>query len=126
MTIRKKLTFALGVMAAEPFIMGLLTLTNLPALMWSARAMFFVGTFGLAVYVLRSLGGLNDLVGEIAQGAEQVSSAAQQISSASQSLAQGTSQQAASLEETSASTEEISSITRKNADNAQQVAGLMQ
>jgi methyl-accepting chemotaxis protein len=41
-------------------------------------------------------------------------------------LAEGASEQAASLEQTSASTEEISSITRKNADNAQQVAGLMQ
>ena len=39
---------------------------------------------------------------------------------------QGASDEAASLEETSASTEEIVSITRKNADNALQVAGLMQ
>src|SRR5437660_11652988 len=43
-----------------------------------------------------------------------------------QSLAAGASEQAASLEETSASTEEIASITRKNADHALQVAGLMQ
>ena len=48
------------------------------------------------------------------------------MSGASQSLAVGRSQQAASLEETSASTEEIASITRKNADHALQVAGLMQ
>ena len=48
------------------------------------------------------------------------------VSSASQSLAAGASQQAASLEETSASTEEIASITRKNADHALEVAGLMQ
>jgi methyl-accepting chemotaxis protein len=54
-----------------------------------------------------------------------VASAAKQVSAASQSLAQGASQQAASLEETSASTEEILSITRKNADHASEVAGLM-
>jgi len=61
-----------------------------------------------------------------AEAAEQVSSAAAQVSGASQSLAQGATEQAASLQQTSASTEEISSITRKNADNAEQVAGLMQ
>jgi methyl-accepting chemotaxis protein len=48
------------------------------------------------------------------------------VSSAGHSLAEGASQQAASLEETSASTEEIASITRKNADHALQVAGVMQ
>ena len=52
--------------------------------------------------------------------------AASLVSGSSQSLAAGASQQAASLEETSASTEEIASITRKNADHALQVAGLMQ
>ena len=52
--------------------------------------------------------------------------AASLVSSASHSLAEGATQQAASLEETSASTEEITSITRKNADHALQVAGLMQ
>jgi methyl-accepting chemotaxis protein/methyl-accepting chemotaxis protein-1 (serine sensor receptor) len=61
-----------------------------------------------------------------AEAADQVSNAAAQVSGASQSLAQGATEQAASLEQTSASTEEISSITRKNADNAHQVAGLMQ
>jgi len=62
----------------------------------------------------------------MAESADQVASAASQVSGASRSLAQGASQQAASLEETSASTEEITSITRRNADHAQQVAGLMQ
>jgi len=62
----------------------------------------------------------------MADGAENVSSAASQVSRASQMLAEGATQQAASLEETSSSTEEIASITRKNADHALQVAGLMQ
>jgi len=66
------------------------------------------------------------LTARMSESAERVSGAASQVSSASQSLAAGASEQAASLEETSASTEEIASITRKNADHALQVAGLMQ
>ncbi len=69
---------------------------------------------------------LKDLAFRMSQSAENVSGAASMVSSASHSLAEGASQQAASLEETSASTEEITSITRKNADHALQVAGLMQ
>jgi methyl-accepting chemotaxis protein len=69
--------------------------------------------------------GLQLLAGRMAQSAEKVATAAGQVSGASRSLAQGASEQAASLEETSASTEEIASITRRNADHAQEVAGLM-
>jgi methyl-accepting chemotaxis protein len=76
--------------------------------------------------VMKANRSLRGLSGSLAQSAEQVASAASQVSSASQSLARGASEQAASLEETSASTEEIASITRKNADHALQVAGLMQ
>ena len=68
---------------------------------------------------------LKTLAGSMAESAAHVANAAKQVSAASQSLAQGASQQAASLEETSASTEEIVSITRKNADHASEVAGLM-
>jgi methyl-accepting chemotaxis protein/methyl-accepting chemotaxis protein-1 (serine sensor receptor) len=69
---------------------------------------------------------LKDLAARMSDSAEKVSGAASLVSGSSQSLASGASQQAASLEETSASTEEITSITRKNADHALQVAGLMQ
>jgi len=69
---------------------------------------------------------LKDLAFRMSQSAENVSGAASMVSGASHSLAEGASQQAASLQQTSASTEEISSITRKNADHALQVAGLMQ
>jgi len=69
---------------------------------------------------------LQSLAAHMAESAAHVANAAKQVSAASQSLAQGASQQAASLEETSASTEEIVSITRKNADHASEVAGLMQ
>lgn len=70
--------------------------------------------------------GLQMMAARMAQSAERVTDAAGQVSSASRSLAQGAAEQASSLEETSASTEEIASITRKNADHALQVAGLMQ
>jgi methyl-accepting chemotaxis protein/methyl-accepting chemotaxis protein-1 (serine sensor receptor) len=69
---------------------------------------------------------LKELAARMSESAERVFGGASMVSSASQSLAAGASQQAASLEETSASTEEIASITRKNADHALQVAGLMQ
>jgi methyl-accepting chemotaxis protein/methyl-accepting chemotaxis protein-1 (serine sensor receptor) len=69
---------------------------------------------------------LKDLASRMSRSAENVSNSAGMVSSASTSLASGASQQAASLQETSASTEEITSITRKNADHALQVAGLMQ
>ena len=88
--------------------------------------------FSLAVgagvlWVVRQTGGsLQAFSARMAESAEHVANAASQVSGASRSLAQGASQQAASLEETSASTEEIASITRKNADHALQVAGLMQ
>jgi len=83
---------------------------------------------GAAVFwvVRHANGSLHVMAGRMSDSAEHVSSAASQVSGASQSLAQGASQQAASLQETSASTEEIASITRKNADRALQVAGLMQ
>jgi methyl-accepting chemotaxis protein/methyl-accepting chemotaxis protein-1 (serine sensor receptor) len=83
---------------------------------------------GLAVFwVVRGANAaLTALATRIAESANHVAGASQQVSSASRSLAQGASQQAASLEETSASTEEIVSITRKNADHASEVAGLMQ
>jgi methyl-accepting chemotaxis protein/methyl-accepting chemotaxis protein-1 (serine sensor receptor) len=68
---------------------------------------------------------LHALSARMADSATRVASTARQVSAASRSLAQGASEQAASLEETSASTEEIVSITRKNADHASEVAGLM-
>src|SRR5258708_22033982 len=83
---------------------------------------------GVAVLMLVRHAGtaLKKLAARMSESAEKVSGAASLVSSSSQSLASGASQQAASLEETSASTEEITSITRKNADHALQVAGLMQ
>jgi methyl-accepting chemotaxis protein/methyl-accepting chemotaxis protein-1 (serine sensor receptor) len=79
----------------------------------------------LFAIVRKANSSLRGLAQRIAQSAEQVANAAAQVSETSNQLADGASHQAASLEETSASTEEISSITRKNADHALQVAGLV-
>jgi methyl-accepting chemotaxis protein/methyl-accepting chemotaxis protein-1 (serine sensor receptor) len=96
----------------------------------AATVTLMVLAFGVGIGVLlvvrNANGSLKVLSARIADSAAHVASAAKQVSAASQSLAQGASEQAASLEETSASTEEIVSITRKNADHASEVAGLMQ
>jgi methyl-accepting chemotaxis protein/methyl-accepting chemotaxis protein-1 (serine sensor receptor) len=84
-----------------------------------------VGAFVLWM-VRRASSSLKELAERMSDSAEKVNGAAALVSASSQSLAAGASEQAASLEETSASTEEIASITRKNADHALQVAGLMQ
>ena len=79
-----------------------------------------------AFFIVRGINKvLTQAVTELSEGAEQVASASGQVSSSSQSLAQGASEQAASLEETSASSEEMASMTRKNAENSQQAAALM-
>jgi methyl-accepting chemotaxis protein len=98
---------------------------NTAATLAMALLAFAVGA-GVFLVVRHANAGLKTLAARIADNAAHVATAAKQVSAASQSLAQGASQQAASLEETSASTEEILSITRKNADHASEVAGLMQ
>jgi methyl-accepting chemotaxis protein len=60
----------------------------------------------------------------LSSGAQHASSAAGQVSASSQSLAQGVSEQAAALEQTTSALEEMSSMTKKNAETAQQAAGL--
>jgi methyl-accepting chemotaxis protein len=86
-----------------------------------------LGVGARVLWMVRHAGGaLKDLAARMSESAERVSGAASIVSGSSHALAAGASQQASSLEETSASTEEIASITRKNADHALQVAGLMQ
>jgi methyl-accepting chemotaxis protein len=92
-----------------------------------ALLLLALGVGAGVLWMVRRVGAaLRDLAARMSASAERVSGGASMVSSSSQSLAAGASQQAASLEETSASTEEIASITRKNADHALQVAGLMQ
>jgi methyl-accepting chemotaxis protein/methyl-accepting chemotaxis protein-1 (serine sensor receptor) len=91
--------------------------------------LLMVGSFGVAggiVWIVRGIDGeLRGTSRELRDGAQQVASAATQVSSSAQSLSQGASEQAASLEETSASMEEMASMTRRNAENSEQAAGLM-
>ena len=73
---------------------------------------------GVNTAMRRTVGGLNEMAGQVA-------SAASQVASSSQAMAQGASEQAASLEETSSASEEINSMARKNAENSQTAAGLV-
>ena len=81
---------------------------------------------GAGYFIVAHLAGtLKRIAESVVTGASQVADAAAQVSSSSQSLAQGASQSAASLEETSASADEISSMARKNMENSQNAAALV-
>jgi methyl-accepting chemotaxis protein/methyl-accepting chemotaxis protein-1 (serine sensor receptor) len=69
---------------------------------------------------------LRRLATRMSDSAGHVANAASQVWEASQSVARGASNQSASLQDTSTATGEIVGVTRKNANHALQVAGLMQ
>ena len=69
---------------------------------------------------------INEIIGNLNEGAQQVSEAAGQVSVSSQTLAEGASDQAAAIEETSSSMEQMSSMTKQNADNAEHANTLME
>ena len=97
-------------------------------LLWLIGAVFAASML-LAVVVRWIVKGiivtLRSATRDLAQGAQHVATASSQVASASQSLSQGATEQAASLEQTSASMEEIASMTRMNAENTHQAAGMM-
>ena len=66
------------------------------------------------------------VVGDLREGASQVTVAARQIAGASGSLSEGSSEQAASLEETSASTEQINAMAAQNANHAGSASALVE
>ena len=68
---------------------------------------------------------IDRIIGNLREGANQVTSAAVQVSSSSQSLAEGASEQASSLEETSSALEEMSGMTKQNSDNADTANNMM-
>jgi methyl-accepting chemotaxis protein-2 (aspartate sensor receptor) len=74
--------------------------------------------------VLRSLNNisdnLSDVVGQVRQGAEQITTASSEIAQGNLDLSGRTEEQASSLEETAASMEELSSAVTQNAENASQ------
>jgi len=97
-------------------------------LLWLIGAVFALSMVLAAVvrWVVKGIiGTLRNATHDLAQGAQHVATASSQVASASQSLSQGATEQAASLEQTSASMEEIASMTRMNAENTHQAAGMM-
>ncbi len=67
---------------------------------------------------------LTDIVGEVQQGAHNVTSAAQEIARGNDDLSYRTQEQASSLEETAASMEEMTSTVKQSADNAHHASQL--
>lgn len=99
------------------------------------RLMYTLMAVVALVFALSLLGGwlfarsickpLNAAIAGLKESGVQVATASGKLLSFSQSLSEGSSEQASSLEETASSLEEMSSMTRRNADNAQQVNHLM-
>lgn len=80
--------------------------------------------FGL--YMSRAINKvLNDIIGRLVAGSEQVNASSVQLSSTSQELAESSSEQAASLQQTTSSLEEISSQTKHSAENASEAERAM-
>jgi len=67
---------------------------------------------------------LNEVMGEVVEGANNVASGSQQLSATSETLSQGASEQAASVEEVSSSMEEMASNIQQNADNSVQTEAM--
>ena len=67
---------------------------------------------------------LNDVMGSVKSGSEQVSTGAKQVSDSSMALSQGATEQASAVEELTVSLEQISSQTGSNAKNATKASEL--
>src|SRR5690606_234712 len=67
-----------------------------------------------------SLDGLNRLLGQVKDAAEQIATSSGQVSDAAQDLSQGASEQAATIEEISAQMVQMTNQTTQNAENATQ------
>ena len=61
---------------------------------------------------------LNEVIGELAMSADQVSNGSDQVSAGAQTLAQGATEQSSSVEEIVASVEEVTSLIKKSPANA--------
>jgi methyl-accepting chemotaxis protein len=68
---------------------------------------------------------LKEITEKLAESSDIVASTSNEVSTSSQSIAQGASEQASSLEETSTSMEEMASVTKRNAENANEAAKLV-
>jgi methyl-accepting chemotaxis protein len=72
----------------------------------------------------RAVDNLDDSLGQVILGAQQVASAASQISSGSSALASGASEQASTLEEVSGSIQEISAMIKQSSSSAREAKSL--
>jgi len=104
-----------AVQAAESarWLMGFLLVAGLAAVV------------AVVVILHSSLGQLHRMAEEMLEGAGRLSELSRKLVAATHSLAQGASEQVASLEQSSSSAAEITAITRKNTENTQAVAELM-
>ncbi|PKK88802.1 MAG: hypothetical protein CVV64_17105 [Candidatus Wallbacteria bacterium HGW-Wallbacteria-1] len=90
--------------------------------------LLFATLAGIAIGIMLTrniTSSINNVIGNLQTGSEQLSSASVQVSSSSEQMAEGATEQASNLEEVSSSLEEIASMTRQNADNANQASNLM-
>jgi methyl-accepting chemotaxis protein/methyl-accepting chemotaxis protein-1 (serine sensor receptor) len=86
-----------------------------------------LAAFAWSVRTTRALSGqISAHTASMGDVATSVLHAAREVARSSQSLSQGATEQAASLEETSASMEEMASMARKNAENTDRAASLME
>ena len=93
---------------------------------WSALLFSAVVGGGACLALVRGTNTvLRHSAGDLSESVQQIAGAAGRVATSSQALAQGSSEQAATIEETSASSEEITAMTRKNAENSQFAADLM-
>lgn len=73
---------------------------------------------GIFLAVKNMVENLRQVVGDVANAAEQVATGSNEISDAANGLSQGATEQAASIEETSSAMEEMASNIQQNTDNA--------
>ncbi len=72
----------------------------------------------------KALNNLDDGLGQVSLGVQQIANATTQISTGSQVIAQGASEQASSLEEVSSNLQEMKSMTNQNTANAKEAKSL--
>jgi methyl-accepting chemotaxis protein/methyl-accepting chemotaxis protein-1 (serine sensor receptor) len=133
MTFGAKLTATFAALTAAVLVLSGIVLwsssdadTGMRLTTYLVCGLALVTSAGGLVLIRSTTASIGRVVATVREGADQVSTAARQVAAASQSLAQGANEQSASLEQTSSSAVEITSMTKKNAENTESVAGLMQ
>ncbi len=103
------------------------SVNSLKALMIVVALISIASIILVAILVARSISRpINNIIGDLSQGAEATAAASGQVASASQMVADGSNEGASSLEETSAAIAQISSQTESNAENATAANNLSQ